>query len=783
MPFADSLQANLIFPAKLTYNRLSLSVDGELRWPLEQAASGTDVFADLMDVSSASDLFLYMPSAIQGATGASTIVTNVGSYNVTVKTFSGNTLVQVQPGQSWIIWLTDNTSQNGTWRSTQLGATLAVGQASALAGPGLAADGGLLEIDIPIFAANAGPNTLTDSDRGSLFLWTGGANNLIVPSIKGWMCYVRNAGSGDLTIAADTGDIDDAATKILPAGSSCIIIGTNTLLKVYTITGGGSSSGATFDYVSISVAGTGNYTLSGSNLNRIAYKFTGVLTGNRTVIVPGSVAAYWVDNSTTGAFSLYIKTAPQAAPGVEVLQNNRAILYCDGTDVIDADTTTTSYPIAVALGGTGAASAATARTNLGSTTVGDAVFTAATAAVGRTALGATVIGSAVFTAAAASDARTAISAASLAGNTFTGTQVIEGTAPALIFSETDAAVDSKLWYFVADSGAMSFRLRNDAATLEHNLLVVARSGITPGALQFGSPELQLNYASPAVLLNDNSAAANNRKWKIRNIGEALYISSYSDDETTGANAMWVERTGVTIDRVYFQASDVIMAANLRFSNDATEYRTMASFTAGPEIRSKWNSSTTDRYMKIGFRDNLDNFTPLQTIQDSAITFNVWPTIDGVKIDHGAGVVKATDSSKVSTITPATDSELLVTCPAGRYIVEGLLIFDAPVAGTQGFQFTINHSASAVTLYYQFEGHVNGADVTTRSTSGIAVATQGTTVQFPTISTTTYGNAVRLRGSAVSVGGGTLDVKWSQNSSSANGTFLRSGSYIKLTRVL
>lgn len=47
--------------------------------------------------------------------------------------------------------------------------------------------------------------------------------------------------------------------------------------------------------------------------------------------------------------------------------------------------------LAVADGGTGASTAAAARTNLGSTTVGDAVFVAATAAAARTAIG-TVIG-------------------------------------------------------------------------------------------------------------------------------------------------------------------------------------------------------------------------------------------------------------------------------------------------------------------------------------------------------------------------------------------------------
>jgi hypothetical protein len=61
-------------------------------------------------------------------------------------------------------------------------------------------------------------------------------------------------------------------------------------------------------------------------------------------------------------------------------------LYCDGTDVVDADTSTIGIPLSVAQGGTGATTASGARTNLGATTVGNAVFTAVNAAAAQVAL-------------------------------------------------------------------------------------------------------------------------------------------------------------------------------------------------------------------------------------------------------------------------------------------------------------------------------------------------------------------------------------------------------------
>src|SRR5690606_38373212 len=59
-------------------------------------------------------------------------------------------------------------------------------------------------------------------------------------------------------------------------------------------------------------------------------------------------------------------------------------------------------------GGTGAITAAAARTNLGATSIGNALFTAASTAVARSALGISSIGDSLFAAASAALARSAI---------------------------------------------------------------------------------------------------------------------------------------------------------------------------------------------------------------------------------------------------------------------------------------------------------------------------------------------------------------------------------------
>jgi len=76
-----------------------------------------------------------------------------------------------------------------------------------------------------------------------------------------------------------------------------------------------------------------------------------------------------------------------AGTGPVVATGARAIFYCDGTNVVDADTSTVSVPISIADGGTGATTAGAARINLGATATGDAIFIAATQQAAWTALG------------------------------------------------------------------------------------------------------------------------------------------------------------------------------------------------------------------------------------------------------------------------------------------------------------------------------------------------------------------------------------------------------------
>jgi len=379
-----------IYPSDVSYLSFNLSAaDVTLAWPVETNApdpAADYVAAAIMDINSTgSGRKVYLPAADQTGVGQCILFNNKGSTNFTIVSYTGTVICTLVPGSLWQVYLTDNTTSGGTWVSYQFGSTTSQANAGALAGAGLKAITTTLNQAITIFSVSSN-YTLGVSERAKLVSWTGASGTVSLTAAgtlgSDWFCYLRNNGSSSITIDPDGAElINGSAALTMAANASAMLICDGT--GFYTV-GLGEAAPTGFDYTTFSVAGSGNYTLSGAELNRISYKLTGILTGNRNIIVPASVQQYWINNATTGAYTLTVKTS--AGAGITVAQGESQILYCDGTDVVEAETGGVSVPIAIADGGTGATTASAARTNLGATTVGNALFTAASAADARTTI-------------------------------------------------------------------------------------------------------------------------------------------------------------------------------------------------------------------------------------------------------------------------------------------------------------------------------------------------------------------------------------------------------------
>ena len=385
--YTDVFGGANIYPSEISYSALTLTTDVALSWP-EETSTNQNLATRIMDISaSGAGLSIFLPDASKTGTGNTILFNNRGAQTITVRTSTGVQVVTVAAGTLWQVYLTNNTTVAGTWQALQYGAAVSQANASSLAGTGIVAVGTLLSQSVPVTTFN-GNYTAGVTDRAKMFNWTGAGGTFTLPDATvvgdNWFAYLRNSGSGAI-VATPPGieTIDGAASLSFQPGESAIIVSDGA--NFHTI-GFGQSATFAFDYTVIDIPGSGAYTLVGSELNRVAYRFTGILTGNRTVVVPATVQQYWVDNQTTGSYTLTIEPSG-GGTGFVISQGERAILYCDGTDVLNASTQGVSYPIAVNQGGTGATTAGGALINLGGSATGISLFTAVDQAAAYAALG------------------------------------------------------------------------------------------------------------------------------------------------------------------------------------------------------------------------------------------------------------------------------------------------------------------------------------------------------------------------------------------------------------
>lgn len=78
---------------------------------------------------------------------------------------------------------------------------------------------------------------------------------------------------------------------------------------------------------------TADVTLTSTQaLENVYIKATGAMTAARNLIVPDNKKFYLIEHACTGGFTLTVKTA--AGSGVGLVNGDKKLLYCDGTNVV-----------------------------------------------------------------------------------------------------------------------------------------------------------------------------------------------------------------------------------------------------------------------------------------------------------------------------------------------------------------------------------------------------------------------------------------------------------------
>jgi hypothetical protein len=337
MSYNSPFTGNVIQPTDVSYRRIILTADLQLEWPINGTATD-DAAARIMEVSTTTVANeLWMPPANQTSVGNDALIRNVGSVSLLVKDYTGaNTIVTVAAGEAQYIYVTTNATTAGTWGIIAYGIGSSGADAATLAGYGLLAIGQTLNQSQPVTTFSSSYTALA-TDRSSTYVWTGGAGTLTLTLAStladNWFMFVRNSGTGALTVAGSGGNtINGSASIILQPTDSAIIVCSGTTF--YTV-GLGKSTQFNFTQLTKAVT-TGSYTLTASEASNVIQKYTGALTGNVTIVVPPTVQVYYIVNATTGVYTLTISTGAGAT--AVLTAGSQATLVCDSVNLFNANT-------------------------------------------------------------------------------------------------------------------------------------------------------------------------------------------------------------------------------------------------------------------------------------------------------------------------------------------------------------------------------------------------------------------------------------------------------------
>jgi len=338
-----------ISPSSVSYESLSISADTTLEWPIN-GTTGVPASSIIDVTASTVGLSILLPPAVQVSTGQTVLIRNIGSNAFTVKNNIGGTIVSVASGIANFIYLTNNATIAGSWTSIVMGAGTSSANASALAGYGLTASGLTLNQTYTVvsYFSNA---TLPATAQASFVVWASGVGTLTLPSAStvgaNWFCMVRNNGTGILTLTpAGSDTIDGNATQQLQLTESLVLVSNGSGWNTF---GYGRSNTFAYTQLVLSVTG-GTTTLTATQAANTLQFYSGILTQNQIIVVPSTVQLYTVTNSTSGSYTFTVKTAVGGGATVTVATGTTLVLICDGTNVYNAASGSSSAVTSLTLG-------------------------------------------------------------------------------------------------------------------------------------------------------------------------------------------------------------------------------------------------------------------------------------------------------------------------------------------------------------------------------------------------------------------------------------------------
>jgi len=352
--YTDVFGGSTVQAADVQFRAVALSASIVTVWPAF-ATTGNECARIMKVTPSAGSLTVTLPDATLTSAGMDVLFDNPSATTFTVLDSAGGVVATVAGGEVKYFYLSDSSTAAGTWRVTLFGVGASSVDAGQLAGYGLKALTSTLNF-APVVTQVSSNTVVSLSDRAKVFVWVGGSGTLTLPTTAGstsdFSVEVHNQGTGTLTVATTGGVlVDGSATISLVVNESCFIhMGS---ADWYTV---GRGRNTQFNFTQLNkvvTGGTVNLTLT--EASNVVQTFTGTLLSNQTVNQPAVVQVYYVSNATSGAYTLTFGCVAGGTT-VAVAQSQAAILFCDGTNIINANTSLAGG-IATIIFGAGSAAA------------------------------------------------------------------------------------------------------------------------------------------------------------------------------------------------------------------------------------------------------------------------------------------------------------------------------------------------------------------------------------------------------------------------------------------
>lgn len=335
MNYSDPFAVQASTPLSRTLRTIFLQANMQLHWP--EGYDGVDYIASINQISAfQTGLTVALPDATGANEGTGMLFVNVGQYPVSILDFTGTQLTTITPGQAKYLYCDDITTQAGDWHIVVFGQGSSSADAAGLAGLGVTAIGGKLNAAYTVSMTTSDAN-VTVSDRAKLFAATAGSVTLNLPDFNtvgnNFFFGAHNGGSGTLKLLAPTGATIDGFTSLSLAPNESAMIFCSGTGAWFTV-GYGRSTQFQFTKLVKDITSGPTITLTSAEAANKLLQFIGTPTADTTVIVPSVVGIYYTQCSYSGSHALTIKT--QSGAGVSLATSDRVILYCDGTDVVSA---------------------------------------------------------------------------------------------------------------------------------------------------------------------------------------------------------------------------------------------------------------------------------------------------------------------------------------------------------------------------------------------------------------------------------------------------------------